>query len=156
MLLFPTALRASSGRQSPEGPGTGRVPRDFLHEDWRILSSPSPRSLGGWEVGYASDCAAKETPLTRSSICWYFVNSWLLHTHPPTGFPEKKSQNILAEQANGSQMTEVKKKKKNPRSSVICFLKAKTNRTVPGSAFSLFSLSCLSCETFCCLHFHSS
>lgn len=155
MLLFPTALRASSGRQSPEGPGTGRVPRDFLHEDWRILSSPSPRSLGGWEVGYASDCAAKETPLTRSSICWYFVNSWLLHTHPPTGFPEKKSQNILAEQANGSQMTEVKKKK-NPRSSVICFLKAKTNRTVPGSAFSLFSLSCLSCETFCCLHFHSS
>lgn len=91
-----------------------------------------------------------------SSICWYFVNSWLLHTHPPTGFPEKKSQNILAEQANGSQMTEVKKKKKKSRSSVISFLKAKTNCTLPRSAFSLFSLSYPSCETFFRPHFHSS
>jgi len=89
-----------------------------------------------------------------SSICWYFVNSWLLHTHPPTGFPEKKSQNILAEQANGSQMTEVKKKKS--RSSVISFLKAKTNCTLPRSAFSLFSLSYPSCEIFFRPHFHSS
>lgn len=64
MLSFPTVHKASSGRQSPDGTQTGRVPREPVHQDWQILASPSQRGLRGWEEGYASACEAKENPLT--------------------------------------------------------------------------------------------
>lgn len=38
-LLLPTVLGAPSERQSPDSLWIGRVPRDFLHQDWEILSS---------------------------------------------------------------------------------------------------------------------
>lgn len=39
MLLLPTVLRASSERQSRDGPETGSVSEDFLYQNWEILSS---------------------------------------------------------------------------------------------------------------------
>lgn len=95
--------------------------------------------------------------LGGSSICWYFVNSWLLHIHPPTGFPEKKTPKYLG--WTGEWVTDdrgKKKKKVKKFCNMLLFKSKKKNCPLPCSGFSLVSLSCLSCETFCCLHFHSS
>lgn len=104
------------------------------------MGAPLPGRLG------------EPSPLAPASAGILLTLGFSTRTHPLLS-QRKKRQNILAAQANGSQMTEVKKHKTKPRSSVICFfLKAKTNRIFLCSGFSLFSLSCLSC----CLHFHSS
>lgn len=160
MLLLPTGLGASSERQSPKSLLTGSVPRGRLSQDWETLSHRSVLAFpqGAWRVGggWASAWEAGRTPSLGSSICWCFVNSWLLYRHPPTAFPEKKKrQNILAAQANGSQMTEVKKQNRTKKFCNMLLFKSKkqvAHFSVLGFPCPLWS--CPSCETFCCLHFH--
>lgn len=104
---------------------TGRSSQALLKGDWE-----------GGKRGMPLLVRPRRILSLGSSICWYFVNSWLLHTHPPTGFPEKKSQNILAEQANGSQMTEVKKKKKKIKK--FCNKLFKSKNKLHTSSFCIF------------------
>lgn len=131
---FPTVHKASSGRQSPDS----HRQEGFL-DILLIRTGRSSQVLlkGAWEGGKRGMpllVRPRRTLSLGSSICWYFVNSWLLHTHPPTGFPEKKSQNILAEQANGSQMTEVKKKKIKK----VCNKLFKSKNKLHTSSFCIF------------------
>lgn len=77
---------------SPDGLCTGRALGDSPHQHWEIRSSRAAQqsfSKEPWVGGGVCLC------LGGSSICWYFVNSWLLHIHPPTGFPEKKTPKYL-------------------------------------------------------------
>lgn len=101
------------------------------------LSSLVQRSLG-WEVASAS---AWEAPASAGILLTLGSS---IFTHPLVS-QRKKRQNILAEQANGSQMTEVKKKKKVKKFCNMLLFKSK--KKLPTSLFwvflSLFELSVL-------------
>lgn len=114
-------------------------PRDRKNS-WRFSSSSQVFLKGAWEGGgWCVPLLVRPGRILslRSSICWYFVNSWLLHIHPPTGFPEKKSQNILAEEANGSQMTEVKTKQ-NKKIKKFCNMLFESKNKLHTSLFCIF------------------
>jgi hypothetical protein len=131
VLLLPLVLRAPSERQWPHIFAS-------LQQDWVILSSRGVWAVcfkGPWEGGRRG-IPLLESPrrilLLGFSICWYFANSWHLQIHPPTGFPESKSQNILAEWVMDHRWQRIF----FFLSSVICFfLEAKPNPTSHSYAF---------------------
>lgn len=150
---FPTVHKASSGRQSPDS----HRQEGFL-DILLIRTGRSSQVLlkGAWEGGKRGMpllVRPRRTLSLGSSICWYFVNSWLLHTHPPTGFPEKKKPKYLG--WTGEWVTDDRGKEKIKK---VCNKLFKSKNKLHTSSFCFpYSLwvICL-VKHFFRPHFHSS